>query len=157
MKQNRATKFQPSLANYLAGASFSTIFAAGLALLAHYQREWGLYIPAAGLGLVALLSILELLAWSLDGPMRWAADERGLWKGRGPELKMLFRWAEMTKWEVRYDSDGDPYGWVFHLKDREVSVLRCAVAKPSPDRFEAEVTAASGRRPRVNLLPKGKL
>lgn len=125
-------------------------------MFADHRREWGLYIPAVGLGLLALLTILELMAWSLDGPLRWAADKRGLWKGRGEDMKLLFRWAELRTWEVRYDSDGDPHGWVFHLQDRKLSVLRSTVARPGPDRFEAEVSAASGRRPTLKHLPKGK-
>lgn len=155
MKQNRATKFQPSLTLYLTGALFFTLLSSRLAWQAGNEREWVALVVAPALGLVALYLNMQLLAWLLGGPMQWAADELGLWRGRGQSMQLMFRWPELTNWEVVEDDDGTPIGWWFHLKDRRITILHHAVAKPGPERFEAEVAAVSGRRPRVNVLPKG--
>ena len=72
-------------------------------------------------------------------------------------MKLLFRWAEMTRWEVYYDADGDPCGWVFQLRDRKLRVLHHAVAVPGPVDFETDIAAASGRQPKRKSEASGKV
>lgn len=90
---------------------------------------------------VLIYNIGQAVLRARRGPVSYAADEQGLWRGRGSHMKLLFQWNELTQWHGFQPGVGGTVGGhcEFRIAKGRVLVSHEDVYEPSAAAFEAEV------------------
>lgn len=90
---------------------------------------------------VLVYNIAQAVLRSTRGPVSYAVDEAGLWRGRGNHMKLLFKWSDLTQWHGFQPGVGGTVGGhcEFRLAKGRVLVSHEDVYEPSAADFDAAV------------------
>lgn len=90
---------------------------------------------------VLIYNISQAVLRARRGPVSYAVDEAGLWRGRGSRMKLLFQWSDLSQWHGFQRGVGGAVGghFEFRLAKGRVLVSHEDVCEPSAADFEAEI------------------
>lgn len=90
---------------------------------------------------VLIYNVSQAFLRAKRGPVSYAVDEVGLWRGRGSHMKLLFKWNELTQWHGFQPGVGGAVEGhcEFRVAKGRVLVSHEDVYEPSAADFDAAV------------------